>query len=188
MTSHDMLIRIEQLFQERGAEEYHGESVSQLEHGLQAAMFAEHDGRPASWIIAALLHDIGHMLHGHGEDAAAQGIDDRHEDLGVRFLARAFGPDITEPIRLHVAAKRYLAATDTAYLGILSPASRRSLALQGGPMSPDEVTAFEREPHFTAATAIRVYDDRAKHVGLETPPFAYFRCYLEATIRADHSH
>lgn len=184
MTSTEVLDRIERLFAERGAGEYHGEAVSQLEHALQSALLAERDGRPATWIAAALLHDIGHLLHGHGEEAAAKGIDDHHEELGVRFLSQAFGPDVTEPVRLHVAAKRYLAVVNPDYPGLLSPASRRSLELQGGPMSPSERDEFERQPHFAAAAAIREYDDRAKQIGLATPVLAHFKSYLEESLRA----
>src|SRR5439155_27018921 len=157
-----------------------GEEVTQLEHALQAAMLAVRDDRPPAWVAAALLHDVGHLLHGQGEDWATQGIDDRHEELGVRFLAKAFGPEVTEPVRLHVAVMRYLAATHPVYPGVLSPASLRSLELQGGPMSPDEQAEFRRRSHSDAAVALREYDDRAKQVGLATPPFAHFRRYLEA--------
>lgn len=185
MTPTEVLDRIERLYAKRGAEEYHGEAVTQLEHGLQAAMFAERDGQPATWITAALLHDIGHMLHGLGESATAKGIDDRHEELGVRFLDKLFGPEVTEPIRLHVAAKRYLAVVHPEYPGILSPASMRSLELQGGPMTLHEKDEFEHNPHFRAAATIREYDDRAKQVALVTPAFAHFRKYLEVSLRAN---
>jgi phosphonate degradation associated HDIG domain protein len=180
-----VLAQIDHLFTERGGGEYHGEAVTQLEHALQAAHLAETDGRPAEWIAAALLHDVGHLLHGHGEDYLERGVNDRHEDLGARFLARAFGPEVTEPIRLHVPAKRYLCAARPGYFATLSPASVRSLELQGGPMSADEVKEFERHPHFAAAAAIREYDDRAKVVGLATPPFAHFRAYLERCLAVE---
>ncbi len=179
MTPTELIDRIERLFADRGGSEYYGEAVSQLEHALQSADLAERNGEPAEVIAAALLHDIGHMLHGHGEDFAAQGIDDRHEELGVRFLQKAFGPGVTEPVRLHVAAKRYLTAVRPGYLATLSPASVRSLELQGGPMTADEARGFEAGPHFAAAVKVREYDDRAKVVGLATPPFAHFRHYLE---------
>jgi phosphonate degradation associated HDIG domain protein len=185
MTPGETLDRIEALFAERGGAEYHGEIVTQLEHALQAAALAEAAGRPAAEIAAALLHDIGHLLHSRGEDCAAQGIDDRHEDLGVRFLVRAFGPEVTEPIRLHVAAKRYLCAARPNYFRLLSPASVRSLEFQGGPMSPAEAAEFRASPHASAAAGLREYDDRAKVPGLATPPFAHFRPYLEAVLRAD---
>jgi phosphonate degradation associated HDIG domain protein len=185
MTPTEVLSRVEQLFAERGSGEYHGEAVTQLEHALQAAHFAEEDACPPEWIAAALLHDVGHLLHGHGEDYLARGINDGHEELGARFLAHGFGPAVTEPIRLHVPAKRYLCAARRDYAVLLSPASVRSLALQGGPMTADEVKEFEANPHFAAAAAIREYDDRAKVVGLSTPPLAHFRTYLERRLRAE---
>lgn len=185
MTPAEVLERIERLFADRGGSEYHGEAVTQLEHALQAAALAEQDGRPAAWIAAALLHDIGHLLHGHGESCAIRGVDDRHEELGVRFLERGFGPDVTEPVRLHVAAKRYICGHTPSYLRELSPASARSLQLQGGPMTADEQREFERNPHAMAAVAIRTYDDRAKQVGRVTPPLAHFRPHLEAALRTD---
>jgi phosphonate degradation associated HDIG domain protein len=179
------LAKLDALFAERGGSEYHGEAVTQLEHALQGAWMAERDGHPAAVIAAALLHDVGHFLHGYGEDYLDKNINDKHEDLGARFLARGFGPEVTEPIRLHVPAKRYLAAARPGYREFLSPASAKSLELQGGPMTPDEARAFEREPQFAAIVAVREYDDRAKVPGLETPPYAHFRKYLEAVLRAD---
>jgi phosphonate degradation associated HDIG domain protein len=183
-TSTGVLNRIERLFADRGSREYQGEAVSQLEHALQCAMYAERDGCPGEVIAAALLHDIGHLLSVSGEDCAARGIDNRHEDLGVRFLEGAFGPAVTEPVRLHVAAKRYLAAARPGYVGLLSQSAVTSLHFQGGPMSPDEARAFEAHPHYEVAVKLREYDDRAKVVGLATPPFAHFRKYLETAARA----
>ena len=185
MTPAEVLDRIERLFADRGGSEYHGEAVTQLEHALQCAALAERDGRPAEWIATALLHDIGHLLHGHGEDYLAHGINDRHEAFGVWFLANWFGPAVTEPVRLHVAAKRYLCATRPGYFDMLSPASVRSLELQGGPMTSDEVTEFERNPHFRVAATLREYDDRAKVAGLATPSFAHFRKYLEQCLAVE---
>jgi phosphonate degradation associated HDIG domain protein len=176
----DILAAIDRLFAARGADEYHGEAVTQLEHALQAALLAEQAGASAELISAALLHDVGHLLHAHGEAAAGRGIDDRHEALGERFLRPYFGPGVTEPIRLHVPAKRYLCATDPAYSTTLSPASARSLGLQGGSMSPAEAAAFARGPHAAAAVALRRWDDDAKVVGRPTPPLAHFHRYLEA--------
>jgi phosphonate degradation associated HDIG domain protein len=185
MTPAAVLERVEWLFAERGGGAYHGESVTQLEHALQCAALAERDGRPAAVIAAALLHDVGHLLHGRGEDYLDHGVNDRHEDLGARFLARAFGSAVTEPVRLHVPAKRYLCAARPGYLDALSPASVRSLELQGGPMTAAEVAEFEAHLHFATAIAVRAYDDRAKVVGLLTPPFAHFRQYLGTALRAE---
>jgi phosphonate degradation associated HDIG domain protein len=173
-----LLANIDGLFSERGGSEYHGESVTQLEHALQSAWLAEKDGQPPSLIAAALLHDLGHLLHRHGEVYLDQNLNDRHEEVAARFLAQAYGPAVTEPVRLHVPAKRYLVATRPGYGGLLSPTSIKSLELQGGPMRPEEVAAFEGQPHFAAAAALRQYDDRAKVVALETPPYAHFHRYL----------
>jgi phosphonate degradation associated HDIG domain protein len=181
----EVLERIDRLFAERGADEYHGEAVTQLEHALQCAALAERAGQPTAVIGAALLHDIGHLLDDHGEGYLDRGCDDRHEELGARFLLRAFGPEVTEPIRLHVPAKRYLCATRADYIAALSPASVRSLEFQGGPMSVLERAEFEAHPHFRAAVVVREYDDAAKVAGLVTPPLAHFRAYLEACLRAE---
>ncbi len=182
MTPIQVLSKVDALFTERGDSEYHGESVTQLEHALQSAWLAEKDGQPASVIAAALLHDVGHLLHRHGEDYLVKNINDRHEEMAASFLAPAYGPAVTEPIRLHVPAKRCLAATRPGYGELLSPASAKSLELQGGPMSPEEVAAFEREPYFAVAATVREYDDRAKVVALETPSYTHFRAYLEAAL------
>ena len=172
--------RLERLFAERGSAEYHGEAVTQTEHAVQAAWLAEKSGATPELIVAALLHDVGHLLHGHGEDAATHGLDDRHEELGYRYLAKHFGPAVCEPVRLHVPAKRYLCATDPAYRASLSPASEVSLRLQGGPMTAEEVMAFEANPHFTAACELRRWDDMAKVPGLATPGVSHIMCYLDA--------
>lgn len=183
MTPSEVVERIDRLFAERGGGEYHGEPVTQLEHALQCATLAERAGQPAAVIVAALLHDTGHMLHGHGEDYLDRGINDTHEEVGARFLARAFDPEVTEPVRLHVPAKRYLCATRAGYFATLSPASVRSLELQGGPLSANEVREFEAHPHFRTAATVRAFDDAAKVVGLVTPPISHFRKYLESCVR-----
>jgi len=114
------------LFATKGHAAYVGEPVSQLEHALQAAHHAEQAGASDALVVAALLHDIGHLVHKLPEDAADHGIDTRHEQLGQAWLARSFGPAVTEPIRLHVPAKRYLCATDADYVAHLSAASVQS--------------------------------------------------------------
>jgi len=109
-------------FSEKGNEMYAGEAVSQTEHALQAAFSAEQAGESPELIVAALLHDIGHLLHKHPENCATQGIDDLHETIGAQWLIRYFPPEVTEPIRLHVDAKRYRCTTDAEYASRLSPA------------------------------------------------------------------
>ena len=132
------------IYNQRAIGRYGLSAVSQQQHALQSAALAETQGEPAALIVVALLHDIGHMVHDLGEEAAKSGIDDLHEELGAQWLATRFGRHVTEPVRLHVPAKRYLCAVDMSYFGKLSPDSVRSLALQGGPMSREEVQSFER--------------------------------------------
>lgn len=177
----DPVEEVLRLFRERGSAEYHGEPVSQAEHAVQAAWAAEKAGATPALIAAALLHDVGHLLHDLGEHCAGDGVDDRHEARGARWLKAHFGPDVTEPVRLHVAAKRFLCAADPDYFGRLSPASVLSLRLQGGPMSPDEAERFRAGPHAAAALALRRWDEEAKVPGLPAPPPEHFRPYLEAS-------
>jgi len=169
------------IFERQGGAAYFGEPVSQLEHALQAAHHAEKENSAGWLVVAALLHDIGHLLHDMPEHVADLGLDSRHESLGQTWLARYFGPEITTPVRLHVAAKRYLCATDTGYLELLSPASIQSLALQGGPFTPAEVTKFERVPFAREAVRLRRWDDLAKIPGMEVPGLEHYRARIEAS-------
>lgn len=161
-------------FRRHGASRYGGEDVSQLEHALQAATFAERAGASNELIAAALLHDVGHLLHDLPADAPDHGIDDRHEELAATWLAQHFGPAIVEPVRLHVAAKRYLCATDAQYHARLSAPSQQSLALQGGPMTTEEVAQFRANPHFDDAVRLRKWDEAAKVLDMKTPPLEHF--------------
>jgi phosphonate degradation associated HDIG domain protein len=163
------------LFATKGHAAYVGEPVSQLEHALQTAHHAERSGAPDALVAAALLHDIGHVIHELPEDAADHGVDTRHEQLGHAWLARYCGCEVTEPIRLHVPAKRYLCATDADYLGQLSPASVQSLQLQGGPLSGAEISQFEQNPYYGQAVALRRWDDLAKVPGMEVAGLDHYR-------------
>src|SRR5215475_12965239 len=147
------------IFTGRATRRYGLSAVNQLQHALQAAALAEADAAPPATVLASLLHDVGHMIHDLGEDPASRGIDDVHEELGARWLAKRFGPDVSEPVRLHVAAKRYLCAVESDYFGKLSPDSVRSLNLQGGLMSADEVETFRGHPQHEAAVQLRRYDE-----------------------------
>ena len=175
---------VSERFDRHGGDDYGGERVRQLEHALQCAALAEDEGAPATLIAASLLHDIGHLIHDLGERPAARGIDDRHELLGRQWLARWFGEAVTEPVRLHVNAKRYLTATDPRYFVSLSFASVRSLELQGGPFSPELAAGFIELPFAPEAIRLRRWDDDAKVPGKPTPGLAHFRPYLEASLKA----
>lgn len=176
------LAQIADLIELKAGGQYGLAEINQRQHALQSAWLAERQGCSESLIAAALLHDIGHMVHDLGEHAAEQGVDDRHEELGYDFLASMFGPDVTEPVRLHVAAKRYLCAVEPDYFAKLSRDSVVSLALQGGPMSPEEVAEFEAVPQFRDAVQLRRFDEQAKVKGLETPPASHFMQYVERVI------
>jgi phosphonate degradation associated HDIG domain protein len=173
------------MVEKHGNDLYGGEPVTQLQHALQCAQLAENEGASAALITAALLHDVGHLLEDDFEDAPAHDEDRRHEDLGDAFLAKWFGPNVTEPVRLHVAAKRYLCAVDPGYFDALSPMSRHSLMLQGGPMSADEVTEFEANPHYKDAVRLRRWDDRGKDPEMKTATLGYFLSYAIRCVRPD---
>jgi phosphonate degradation associated HDIG domain protein len=184
MTDEDPVDFLTRLFEEKGDSAYIGEAVSQTQHALQTAWAAERAGAGSTLIVAALLHDVGHLLHDLPEDCTVAGIDDAHEIRGARWLERHFGPDIAEPVRLHVDAKRFLCTTDPAYLGLLSEASLRSLKVQGGAFAPDEAAKFRNHPHAEAAIALRRFDEQAKVPGLPTPTLEHYRPYLEAACAA----
>ena len=167
----------------KGTRQYGGERVSQCEHALQTAALAEQEKASPALIAAALLHDIGHLLHEEGEQPALRGIDDQHEAIGADYLLPAFGPAVADPVRLHVPAKRYLCATDPGYFACLSPGSVRSLALQGGPFTPDEAAEFRALPFAADAIRVRQWDEAAKVPGLETPTLEQYRATLLAALR-----
>ncbi|NBC33001.1 MAG: HD domain-containing protein [Alphaproteobacteria bacterium] len=169
------------MFRDRGAELY-GERVTQRQHALQTAMAAERGAASASLVAAALLHDIGHMVSDRQDGSPDDDTDDRHEDIGAAWLAPYFPPAVTEPIRLHVAAKRYLCAVEPDYARDLSPTSVHSLRLQGGPMSPGEAEAFEADPYHADAVRLRRFDEAAKVRGLETPPLEAYADLLRAAM------
>jgi phosphonate degradation associated HDIG domain protein len=160
MTAPKTLADIEQLYAARGGLHY-GEGVSQLEHALQSAMLAEAQGSPPSLIVAALLHDIGHLLEKE-EDVVNARVDDRHEAIGARVLEALFPEAVCRPVALHVAAKRYLCFAEPHYLTGLSHASQRSLVLQGGPFDHKQALAFERAPYWQEAVQLRRFDDMGK--------------------------
>jgi phosphonate degradation associated HDIG domain protein len=168
------------IFNSRGSAAYFGEPVSTTEHGLQAAHFAQEEHASASLVLAALLHDIGHLVVNTPDDITEWTDEAHHERIGSGWLARRFSPEISEPVRLHVPAKRYLCATRPEYVARLSPASVLTLKLQGGVMTDAEITAFEAEPFCREALRVREWDDRGKIAGLSTPDLESYRRLIEA--------
>ena len=165
---------IGELFAGLGARDYLGEPVTIGEHMLQAGALAEAAGAEGPLVAAALLHDVGYLL---------KETDTRHGEAGARWLSQWFGQAVTEPVRLHVAAKRYLCAVDAGYFGLLSAESVRTLSLQGGLMTAVEIAAFEALPQARDAVAVRRWDDQAKDPAVTPPRFAYFAPLLEALAR-----
>jgi phosphonate degradation associated HDIG domain protein len=178
-----LIDRIERLFARHGRGLYDGlraEPVTALEHALQCAQLAEWAHADSALVAAALLHDIGHFLEEGDESLDLDDLsDDRHEERAVPFLARAFDASVTEPVRLHVQAKRYLVRIDARYAETLTPASQHSLQLQGGPMSDAEMRRFEALPFAMDAVQLRRWDDLAKVPGKRTPPLAYYLALLD---------
>jgi len=177
----EVIDTIFRVFAERGDMLY-GEAVTERMHATQCGQLALRTGCRPTLVAAAFLHDIGHLLHDLGEDVAERGVDARHEDHGEAWLRAYFPPEVTEPVRLHVDAKRYLAAVDAEYRAALSEASEHSLMLQGGPMSPAERAAFEAGAHFEAAVQLRRFDDLGKDPHADPIDPELFREVLEAVI------
>ena len=164
---------IGELFAGPGARDHLGEPVPIGEHMLQAGALAQAAGAGGALVAAALLHDVGHLRHE---------TDARHGTAGAQWLGQWFGPAVTEPVRLHVAAKRYLCATAPGYFGLLSAESVRTLALQGGPMTPEQATAFAALPFSHDAVAVRRWDDEAKDPSVTPPEFRHFEALLQALL------
>ena len=172
----DALETLASLFQHAGMREYFGEAASVSAHMLQAGALAEAAGAPDNLVAAALLHDVGHLRSVH------DGSEERHEESGADWLAEWLPVAVTEPIRLHVAAKRYLCATEPGYLETLSAASLRSLEMQGGPMTTSEAHTFAGLQFARDAVAVRRWDEAAKDPDMRTPSFDHFRPVLERLL------
>jgi [1-hydroxy-2-(trimethylamino)ethyl]phosphonate dioxygenase len=159
--------------------------MTQLAHALQSAAHAEAQGLCSAMVIACMLHDVGHMVHDLGEEPAQAGIDDRHEELGADWVAARFPSPVSAPIRLHVAAKRYLCSAEPGYLATLSRDSLLSLVLQGGLMSAEEQAEFRAEPHAREALALRRIDELAKDKHARPDPLeAFLDRHLFAALAA----
>lgn len=181
--AHQAIDEIFEIFRSEGERDYGDERISQTAHALQCALLAEEAGADSALISAALLHDIGHLVNPHDRASTRKGEDGFHEVVGCDYLTRWFGPNVTEPIMWHVAAKRYLTATDSDYYGILSEGSVRSLELQGGPFTQERAAQFIERPYAPDAVKLRRWDEGAKIPHLETPPMEHFRQHLEASLK-----
>lgn len=168
----------------RGIGRYGLSEISQLEHALQAAALAMDERRERAFVMAALFHDIGHLVPDADVALADGGVDDRHEVVGARMLAAVFGSKVATPVRLHVEAKRYLCARDPGYFASLAPDSVQSLRLQGGIMKGDEVQTFLALPAARDAVALRRMDDQAKVLGKPVPTLGAYRALAAHMARS----
>lgn len=170
------------IFRRRGADSYLGEQVTMSQHMLQGAFMAERAGAKDELIAAALLHDIGHYTSEFPEDALEKGVNNYHDSAGAAVLEPFFPKVVTDCVRHHVGAKRYLCATDPSYFDRLSAASVHSLNLQGGPMSDQEVSDFKKNPNLQDILQVRFWDEDGKDPDLETPPFEHYAPVLQRVV------
>ncbi|WP_298838258.1 HD domain-containing protein [uncultured Roseobacter sp.] len=173
---------LEDIFERRGDEEYLGEPVTMAEHMLQGATIAERNGQPEIIIVSALLHDVGHFTSEFGMFSMDDTEDRFHEDAGADILQNFFPTLVTDCVRYHVAAKRYLCATRPSYYDRLSEASVHSLKLQGGPMDAAEIEEFEKNPNLEEIIAVRFLDEAGKHPDMETPAFSHFAPMVQRIV------
>ena len=182
LTPDTIVAFIADIFERRGGEEYLGEPVTMAEHMLQGAAIAEESGMDEEIIVAALLHDIGHFTSEFGMFSMEDTEDRLHEEAGAQVLERFFPSVVTDCVRHHVAAKRYLCATRPEYFDRLSEASIHSLNLQGGPMSAAEVADFGANPNLRKIIQVRYLDEAAKRPDMTTPPFAHFAPMVQRIV------
>jgi len=175
-----------EIFQTRASAQYGGEAVSQFEHAMQCAHLAEQAGEEDTTVVAAMLHDLGHLLAVKRTAAndENQERDDLHQHIAIPFLRGLLPDAVIEPIRMHVDAKRYLCATEPSYWASLSPASKRSLELQGGVYTQDQCKDFIAQPFADVAVRLRRYDDLAKEPRAVTPGLAHFTAKLKSIALA----
>lgn len=172
-----------QIFSERGNENYADEAVTQLQHALQCAQLAENEKASDEQIVAALLHDIGHLMADEDlPESLSEDLHDSHEERAYEWLKAHFGPQVADPVRLHVEAKRYLCSVDPGYKEILSPTSLKSFYDQGGEMNETEKANFEKEVYMKEALNLRKWDDLAKDVNTASPPLHYYLNRVEKLL------
>ncbi len=182
LTQSNIVEFIQDIFERRGHEEYLGEPVTMAEHMLQSAALAEHNQSNETIIVAALLHDIGHFTSEFGMYTSDDEHDRYHETAGAQVLEPFFPKLVTDCVRYHVAAKRYLCAVDTPYFNKLSTASVHSLSLQGGPMNKEEIALFESNENLADIIQVRLFDDSAKDASVETPAFLHYAPLVQRVV------
>lgn len=170
-----------ELLTSRGETAYFGEPVTVLEHSLQTAWLAQQHKGDNALIVAALLHDLGHLVEDTDEDA--RGVDMHHEELASQALAPHLPAAVLDPVFLHVTAKRFLCFSDPNYFSCLSPTSVQTLALQGGAMTAEQAEEFLALPHAQNAIALRRFDDAAKVPGLTVPGLENYRSLVSSFWR-----
>jgi phosphonate degradation associated HDIG domain protein len=176
--------KIKCIFEERGSDQYGTEAVTQLQHALQSGQLAEESGAPESMVIAALIHDIGHIFTASNlAESSEDNLDDQHELIANAWIKEHFGPEVADPIRLHVIAKRYLCTKYPSYETQLSPTSYKSYLDQGGPMSSEEMAQFESELFYREALELRKWDDLAKAQNKQTPSFSHFIPAMDSCLK-----
>jgi phosphonate degradation associated HDIG domain protein len=181
----DIVQTLCEIYATKGFETFEGDRrVSQTSHGLQTAMIAEAEGADDKMIVACLLHDIGRIINPKDRALTDSGKDAKHEIVAQKYLEPWFGPEVTMPILWHVAAKRYLVATDPAYSHKISPGSTRSLKGQGGLYTEAEAAAFLEQPFAAEGVLLRRWDDRAKLPDAKTPAFEYYVPHIERSLKA----
>jgi predicted HD phosphohydrolase len=182
LTPDNIVAFLGDIFDRRGGEEYLGEPVTMAEHMLQGAHFAEKAGEAETIIVSALLHDIGHFTSEFGTFSMDDTEDKLHEEAGAMVLEQFFPTLVTDCVRHHVAAKRYLCAARPEYFNRLSEASVHSLNLQGGPMSDSEISDFEMEPNLAEIIKVRHYDEAGKRADLKTQPYSHYASMVQRVV------
>jgi phosphonate degradation associated HDIG domain protein len=181
-TIDEFINKIESLYSRWGTHNY-DERISQIEHAVQCADHARRDNADDELIVATLLHDIGHLLELENQAGNVNlAKNDSHESTGASFLAQHFTSAVTAPIALHVEAKRFLCTTEATYFDTLSPASVRSLEIQGGKMSDSEAERFARHPARERSVALRRWDELGKDLEPSGLTFADFREHIRRCI------